>query len=251
VFSLQNRAVFFAPHPDDETLGCGGTIAQKIIQGYDVSVVFLTDGRNALKEIGISEPSPSQLKEIRKDEAIRAANILGVNQENLFFLEIEDGMLTKNEVKVTEIISRILADLPKEIYVPQEKEYHVDHRETNRLVRTVIRKLCFCPFEYHYAIAWKHPLNLIVRFRPKNLRSSIFAKLMNCNVVRTDISASLPLKKAAIESYESQTGLMSDQQRVPLLKRAFLEDFLGDNEEFFVPKVTRAKRSEVLHIGMR
>jgi LmbE family N-acetylglucosaminyl deacetylase len=63
-------------------------------------------------------------------------------------------------------------------------------------------------------------------------------------VVHTDISASLPLKKAAIESYKSQTGLMSDQQRVPLLRKAFLEDFLEDKEEFFVPKVARAEISE-------
>lgn len=233
---MENRAVFFAPHPDDETLGCGGTIAQKIIQGYDVSLIFLTDGRNALKEIGISEPSPSQLKEIRKEEAIRAAKILGVNQKDLFFLEIEDGMLTRHKVKVLKIISRILANCPKEVYIPQEKEYHIDHRETNRLVRTAIKKLCFSPFEYHYAIAWRYPLNLLVRFRPKNLRSLILAKLLNCNIVRSDISASLPLKKAAIESYKSQIGLMSDQQKVPLLRQTFLEYFLKDKEEFFVPK---------------
>lgn len=240
---MEGKAVIFAPHPDDETLGCGGTIAQKIVQGYSVSVVFLTDGRNALKEIGISEPSPSELKEIRRDEAIRAAKVLGVNQEDLFFLDIEDGLLAKYEAKVAEKISVILEDFPGEVYLPQEKEYHVDHREANRLVRKVVRNLGFCPFEYHYAIAWRYPLNLLVRFRPKPVRSSIMARLLHCNVVHTDISTSLPLKKAAIEAYKSQTGLVSNQQRTPLLKKAFLEEFLGNEEEFFVPKQAGSSRS--------
>ena len=238
---MEDKAVFFAPHPDDETLGCGGTIAQKITQGYEVSVVFLTDGRNALRDIGISMPSPSRLKEIRKAEAIRAAKIIGIKQENLFFFEIEDGLLSKNESKALEKISEILEVHPREVYIPQEKEYNVDHRETNRLVKNVIEKLEFFPSEYHYSIAWRYPLNLIVRFRPKHMRSSIMGKLLHCDVVRTDISASLPLKKAALDAYKSQTSLISDQQKEPLLKKTFLKNFLEKEEAFFVPRTVIQK----------
>jgi LmbE family N-acetylglucosaminyl deacetylase len=233
---LENSAVFFAPHPDDETLGCGGTIAQKITQGYEVSVVFLTDGRNALRDIGIFKPSPSKLKEVRKAEAIRAAKIIGINQENLFFLEIEDGKLSKNQSTAVEKISEILEARPREVYIPQEKEYNIDHRVTNSLVKTVIEKLEFSPSEYYYSIAWRYPLNLIIRFRPKHMQSLIMGKLLHSHVVRIDISASLPLKKAALDAYKSQTSLISDQQKAPLLKETFLKNFLEKEEEFFVPR---------------
>ena len=77
---LGRSTIVFSPHPDDETLGCGGTIAMKIKKGYNVSIVFMTDGRNALLEkFDIrSNPSPQKLKGIRKEEAKQATKILGV-----------------------------------------------------------------------------------------------------------------------------------------------------------------------------
>ena len=63
----KKTVIVFAPHPDDETWGCGGSIAKKISEGFEVIVVILTDGRYAFSEIfGInSDPTPEELKEIR------------------------------------------------------------------------------------------------------------------------------------------------------------------------------------------
>src|SRR5207248_577693 len=44
---LGRSAIVFAPHQDDEVLGCGGTIVRKLRAGADVTVVFLTDGSAA------------------------------------------------------------------------------------------------------------------------------------------------------------------------------------------------------------
>ena len=41
----------FAPHPDDETWGCGGTVAKKISEGYEVLIMVLTDGRYAFQKM--------------------------------------------------------------------------------------------------------------------------------------------------------------------------------------------------------
>ena len=105
---MKKNVVIFAPHPDDETLGCGGVIAKKVKEGYNIVIIFMTDGRNALKELGVySNPSPFELKEIRKKEAETATEILGVNKKNLVFLDIEDGALEKNmrtaEKRITKI----------------------------------------------------------------------------------------------------------------------------------------------------
>ena len=82
---MPKRVIVFAPHPDDETLGCGGTIAKKLREGYDVLIVFMTDGRNALSKLFnvCSNPTPLELREIRKEEAKKASKILGVEEEKL------------------------------------------------------------------------------------------------------------------------------------------------------------------------
>ena len=44
---LKRSAIFFSPHQDDETLGCGGTIIRKKRMGAEVKIVFMTDGCNS------------------------------------------------------------------------------------------------------------------------------------------------------------------------------------------------------------
>lgn len=81
---MQNKSVVvFAPHPDDETLGCGGTIAKKVREGFNVYIVFITDGRNSHRNVlNIYEnPSPEELKFIRRNEAIYATSILGIDRD--------------------------------------------------------------------------------------------------------------------------------------------------------------------------
>ena len=61
-------------HPDDVEIGCGGTLARLVQQGYDVGIVDLTDG----------EPTPgSPSPEVRLAEAAEAARILGVHRETM------------------------------------------------------------------------------------------------------------------------------------------------------------------------
>jgi LmbE family N-acetylglucosaminyl deacetylase len=235
---MKYSTVVFAPHPDDEILGCGGTIAKKLSEGCNVSVVFMTDGRNSLTEIGVySHPSPLELREIRKMEAIRAAKVLGIRDEKLFFLDIEDGTLQKNEDLAEQEVLKVLNSFPNEVYLPQEKEFHVDHRVTNRLVRSAIKKLDFCPLEFHYAIAWLYPLNLLVRVRPNSLQDLMMSRLLKKDVAAVDIADFLSLKKAALEEYQSQLKILTEGQRRAALKSSFLKRFLQNKEKFFVERM--------------
>ena len=65
---LQLDVIFTAPHPDDLEIGCGGTIALLVEQGYKVGMIHLTNG----------EPTPRGTVEKRLAEARAAADILGV-----------------------------------------------------------------------------------------------------------------------------------------------------------------------------
>lgn len=61
--------IFTAPHPDDLEIGCGGTIAALVKQGYRVGMVHMTNG----------EPTPLGDPETRLKEMRAAADILGVH----------------------------------------------------------------------------------------------------------------------------------------------------------------------------
>src|SRR5579862_8825221 len=119
--------VVLAPHMDDETLGCGGTIARHVRAGADVTVVFLTDGRHGgASYVGLPESererSQSRLVEIRKEEARSAARILGVG--SLHFLDAEDGKLRDN-TQVPRLLRAILQRVrPLCVYVPFFLERH-------------------------------------------------------------------------------------------------------------------------------
>src|SRR5215469_14860675 len=65
-----------APHPDDETLGCGATIMRKRAVGTPVQIVIATDGRYWPPS---SKFSPDTIVEIRHEEALRAGAILGLS----------------------------------------------------------------------------------------------------------------------------------------------------------------------------
>ncbi len=234
---MKNRVVVFAPHPDDEILGCGGTIAKKISEGYEVIIVFLTDGRYAFSEmLNIdTDPTPSELKEIRKEEAKRGTKLLGIYPENLIFLDIEDGKLGENEEVAGKRIAEILSkSLPKEVYFPQEREFNHDHVVTNRLVKREISGFHPRPVEYQYVIGWVYPLNLVANVLPKYLNELIFSKFLKLDKCHIDISDFLFVKKAALQEYQSQINIFSNKQRGPVLGRSFLKRFLKTEEEFFI-----------------
>ena len=80
--------LIFSPHPDDETICCGGLIARKRAKNEDIYVIFMTDGRYGTKNQQLF--GSKELIEIRKNEAIKALRILGVPSKNLIFLGFED-----------------------------------------------------------------------------------------------------------------------------------------------------------------
>ena len=82
----------FAPHKDDETLCCGGTIAAATSAGSTVHVVYLTDGGQA----GGTQLS-APLAEVRRQEAVNACAVLGVPEKQVLFLGFPDGYLSGHQ----------------------------------------------------------------------------------------------------------------------------------------------------------
>lgn len=233
---MKQRVVVFSPHPDDETLACGGMIAKTVHQGDDVSVVTMTDGRNSHRIVLDidKDPTPEEIGTIRKDEARQAAEILGVKQNNLFFLDFEDGSLNHNIPEAKARVRDILAKLnPNKIFIPSEYDIQKDHHATNIIVSLALEELALQLDVYAY-IVWpdRRKLQKILRKLLETLRPP--------TLIRIDISDFLQLKRKAISVYRSQVSLLFPSQNKPILDENFLADFTKPTECFSEVKCERA-----------
>jgi LmbE family N-acetylglucosaminyl deacetylase len=66
------QALVVAPHPDDDVIGCGGSIIRHIRRGHTVTVVYMTSG-----EAGSLVHPKEELRLIREAEAREAASLMG------------------------------------------------------------------------------------------------------------------------------------------------------------------------------
>lgn len=212
-----------APHPDDETLGCGATIMRKLAAGTSVHIVVAADGRYAYPA---SKWSADELNEIREHEARRACAILGLPCENLAFLRFEDCRLAEHRRVLRDRLFDIRdAVNPEEIFVSSIIDNHPDHRILAELGRELMqaRRDRF-PVLYEYPIWFWDPrswrIARLLELRPRIVRMEEF---------RTR-------KREAIAAYRSQvTNSIGETRRAPL-RRGFLRQFLQAEEIFFEVK---------------
>jgi len=221
--------VVFAPHPDDETFGCGGTITKKINEGYTVIVVVITDGRHLFQKIlGIDEdPAPEEVKRMRKEEVIRATKWLEVPNKNLLFFDFEDGMLEKHEDDVEKRIVEIMDKYsPAEVYFPYIGDGHPDHRATNQIVKRSLQETGLTPKKYQYSIRHRHS-----RVGPLIDRAlSLFRR----NMIKVDVSKFLNFKEKAVKEFKSEFSIVSSKQEKPLDDK--IDKYLRKYEIFYVDK---------------
>ena len=113
--------VAVAPHPDDEALGCGGTLALHAERGDSVTVVWMTAG-----ERGIPDRDPVETAHIRRSEARAALAALGVGDGR--FLDLPDGGVGAHQGPGTAALGRVLAECaPGVVFAPHRDEAHPDH----------------------------------------------------------------------------------------------------------------------------
>ena len=123
---LEHRKyLFVSPHPDDAEIGCGATMKKLSGLGKEVYLAVVTDGRK-----GYSDPSMQEEKvvEIRKQEQLRAARILGVKE--IFFLGFEDlGDYRVSDVreKLIALMRRVKPDVVFTVDPYLKYEVHPDH----------------------------------------------------------------------------------------------------------------------------
>jgi LmbE family N-acetylglucosaminyl deacetylase len=120
------RALVIGAHPDDNEVGCGGSIAKFIRQGWHVTYIICTNGNKGSHDPDIS---PYQLSDIREAEQRAAAAVLGVQQ--CVFLGYNDGELQPTPALRAEMAIYIRHFKPHVIYTHDPwRPYmlHPDHR---------------------------------------------------------------------------------------------------------------------------
>ena len=176
--------VVLAPHMDDETIGCGGTLALHAQRGARITVVFLTDGRHGsskLATLGGHERALRQqeLIETRKREAQRALGRLGI--ADMICLEVEDGTL-QSCPDAAQKLAQILAERrPQLVYLPFYLEEHADHRAASRVL---LEAAAGTRLDFH-CVGYE-----------------VWTPLFPNCLVRID--ATMAIKKEALAQYESQ-----------------------------------------------
>jgi LmbE family N-acetylglucosaminyl deacetylase len=156
---LEDRPfIVVAPHPDDESLACGGLIAEACRQGLRGKVVIVSDGAG-------SHPNskaypPDRLRSLREDEARQAGAELGLRPEEMLFLGLPDRLVPHENEEAERAIG-VIADCVREIgagslFVSWRHDPHCDHEASYLIARDVQRRVGKVRlFEY---VVWGHTL---------------------------------------------------------------------------------------------
>ncbi len=237
-------AIVFSPHPDDETLGCGATIATKRRAGARVTVVEMTDGAASHPALIEAEA----LRGLRAREAVAACSVLGVDAADVVFLGYPDGALAAHAAAAAERVAALLEALrPSDVFLPYAGDVHADHVATHAIVRAALARLPPgrpAPVAYEYPVWFLHhwplvdasgggriPVVTTLRWWLGSAR-----RLLLEFGASTDARPVLDVKRAALRQHRTQVGGFSDDPRWETLAEIaggdFLPLFLGEREIF-------------------
>ncbi|NIK12251.1 PIG-L deacetylase family protein [Alkalibacillus almallahensis] len=188
------NVLVIAAHPDDEILGCGGTIVNHIRQGDKVHSVILAEGITSRDPKRDREERYDQLSQLAKD-AERANQILGVHE--LILDQFPDNRMDQlDRLDIIKVIEQIVAQVkPDIVYTHHIGDVNIDHRRIHEAVITacrpipgqhLVKQLLF--FETVSSTEWMPPQS---------------APSFNPNWY-VDISHSIETKLKALQSYTSE-----------------------------------------------
>ena len=132
----KKKILVIAAHPDDEVLGCGGTIMKSTSRGCKVYIVFMTNGvasRNKKKK------DISKEVKARKAAAIKACKIIGAEKPN--FLDFQDNQLDKYPLlEIVKTVEKFIKKYsPSVIFSHYSGDLNIDHQIVSKAVVTACR----------------------------------------------------------------------------------------------------------------
>lgn len=186
------RVLVLAAHPDDEVLGCGGTIAWHVDQGHEVAIHLMAEGATSRTDVPDRVAMSSELEGLRRS-AREAAAILGAS---ITFDSYPDNRMDSVDLlDVVKSVERVIAEFePERIYTHHSGDVNIDHRIVHQAVVTAcrpmpgqcVRSLLF--FESPSSTEWQPAAS-----------SSMFAPNWFVSIAST-----MDRKRAALKAYASE-----------------------------------------------
>lgn len=220
------RAVAIAPHPDDESIGCGGLLALLSARGARVRVVVATDG-------GASHPNSrlwrrQRLARVRRSETVEALAQLGIPGRRATFLGLLDGNLPQQGSEAWDaardsLSAKLAAERPDLVLLPWRRDPHADHRAVSALGLESLDTLSQRPRVLEYPV-----------WLDENGTSADYPDTERFRCIEVPIAPVLPAKRSAIAAHRSQTtDLVHDDPGGFRLDPGFIERALTPIERYF------------------
>lgn len=188
---MNRKILLIAAHPDDEVLGCGGTIAKHVMQGDEVYCLILGEG--VTSRYSQREEAEVELKQL-KSEAEEAAKILGIKE--VFFRDFPDNRFDAVPLlTIVKAVEEVKEEIkPSIIYTHHHGDLNIDHQITFQAVLTACRPVKdeivreIYSFEVPSSTEWNSP-HANNYFMP---------------TVFVDISQTFDKKIAALKAYQGE-----------------------------------------------
>ncbi len=153
---MNKTILVIAAHPDDELLGCGGTIIKHIKNGDTASTLILGEGMTSR-----NKEEQESLEKLHKDAKV-AADIIGF--ENIFFADLPDNKFDSVALlDIVKIVEKYISEIkPDIVYTHHGYDINIDHQKTFHAVITACRPCNqYCPekiytFETLSSTEWQH-----------------------------------------------------------------------------------------------
>lgn len=184
---VRHRALVIAAHPDDETIGCGGTIAKMVRDGWHVDVAIMT---KATPELSRRYADPQEADAIREREADKACDVLGV--QDLFFANFEEVHLSTHPFPaIVDWIGDLIRERQHELILTHSTgDLHQDHRALAEATVIATRPYVRPP-SLRWVISYRSD---VLPFLTSPFRPSLFV----------DVTSTITAKLRALDAYKSE-----------------------------------------------
>ena len=187
---MVKKILIVASHPDDEVLGCFGTVARLIKEGYEAYTLILGEGKTSRDEQRVAENRKDEIEQLNT-EIQKANNIIGIKK--VFIESFPDNRFDNVDLlDIVKVVSKVKEEVkPDIIFTHFKNDLNIDHRLTYQAVLTATRPMqneCvkeIYSFEVLSSTVWNYPNS----FSPDTY---------------FDISDTIELKLEAMKEYTSE-----------------------------------------------
>lgn len=182
------KIVVFAPHPDDEIYGAGGSVLKWMEEGHDVHIVYVTDNRALItwgkknNQIILEEAeeyidlSEEEIGLICLKEAKSVARAFGFPDRNVYLFKFHDQDAINQIHKGVKLSKDIIEDADR-IVIPSDNNNHLDHQATHTMAKSAAIELNLAYAEFYvYAIynVMKAPMEMQKKERIADYRLKVY-----------------------------------------------------------------------------